>query len=279
MRTFALIAVLGLAASCAHGSGRNGPEQPAGAGSPSIRVEYRKPANPAHEPLYADVRDRHVLEKLAEVLGVVRLPKPLTLAFAGCDGTSNAWYDGEDQTITFCYEYLAEMRHAAATYDLGNVPPQDAIDGPMVFVLLHESGHAVFDLLKVPVLGREEDAADSFAAVALLRMGKGVALRMLRGAAWAYAQDARTRKVDESDFADVHGLDSQRYYNVLCMAYGSDSEYFAAAVQRGKLPKERAEGCAFEYQQALFAVHTLIAPSIDAKAVEQVRARHRARWE
>jgi len=28
-------------------------------------------------------------------------------------------------------------------------------------LFLHELGHAVFDLLKIPVLGREEDAADS----------------------------------------------------------------------------------------------------------------------
>ena len=37
---------------------------------------------------------------------------------------------------------------------------QDAIIGPTLEVFLHEVGHAVFDYLAVPVLGREEDAAD-----------------------------------------------------------------------------------------------------------------------
>jgi len=279
MRTAALIVLAGLATSCAHGTARTAPEQATAAAPPSIRVEYRKPKDPAHEPLYADMRDRRVLERLAEVLGVIRLPRSLTLAFAGCDGTSNAWYEAEDTTVTFCYEYLADMRKAATTHDLKNVPLQDAIDGPTVFVLLHESGHAVFDLLKVPILGKEEDAADNFAGVALLRMGNGVALRMLRGTAWAYAQDARGRKLDESDFADVHGLDSQRFYNVICMAYGSDPEFFAAAVKRGGLPQERADECPGEYQQARYAIQKLIAPSIDAKEVERIKTKHKARWD
>jgi hypothetical protein len=224
------------------------------------------------------MRDRRVLEQLAEVLSVVHLPRPLTLRFSGCDGESNAWYEPEDGSVTFCYEYLADIRKAAVTGRLGKVPLQEAIDGPTVFVLLHETGHAVFDLLKVPILGREEDAADAFAAVALLRLGNGVALRMLRGAAWSYAHEAHSRKADESDFADVHGLDSQRYYNILCMAYGSDPDYFAAAVKDGKLPPERAEGCADEYHQAVFAMQKLVSPAIDKTAVERLRAKHSKRF-
>jgi hypothetical protein len=39
-------------------------------------------------------------------------------------------------------------------------------------MFLHETGHAVFDLLEVPVLGREEDAADLFSAYIMLHFGK-----------------------------------------------------------------------------------------------------------
>ena len=49
-----------------------------------------------------------------------------------------------------------------------------------------------------------------------------MAKRTLAAAAWMYRASAGTHGADESDFADVHGLDAQRYYNVLCMAYGSD---------------------------------------------------------
>src|SRR5439155_721153 len=89
-------------------------------------------------------------------------------------------------------------------------PNRTAPVGAVVFVLLHEISHALFDRLRVPILGREEDAADQLAAFMLLRAGEGVARRVLVGAAWMYLHDAAGRMPDETDFSDVHGLDSQR---------------------------------------------------------------------
>src|SRR5271170_4126664 len=45
------------------------------------------------------------------------------------------------------------------------------ITGNMLFVLLHEIGHVTITQMGLPVLGRPEDAADSFAAVGLIRIG------------------------------------------------------------------------------------------------------------
>ena len=247
----------------------------AAAVTPSVRVEYRKPANPAHQGLYAEMRERAVLERFATVLSVIHLPRPLTLAFAGCDGDSNAWYDPETTTVIFCYEYLADIRRLAAARNRGEVPIRDASDGPAAFIMLHESGHAVFDLLKVPILGREEDAADAFAAVTLLRLGQGLAIRTIRGAAWAYAQEAATRTPDEGDFADAHGLDAQRYYNIVCLAYGSDPEFFATVIAGRQLPADRAESCADEYHQAIFAFQKLILPSVSAEALKRLRIKYK----
>src|SRR6476660_3544236 len=42
--------------------------------------------------------------------------------------------------------------------------------GNMLFVLLHEAAHGVISDLGLPVLGREEDAADAFATVTMLEM-------------------------------------------------------------------------------------------------------------
>ena len=196
IRMLARIALV--AASLTTLSVRAAPDGPSAGVLPAARAEYRAPQNPAHMALYAEMRERRILERFVDVLSVMRLPRTLTLAFAGCDGSSNAWYQPQDATVTFCYEYLAEMRTLAATRPLGKVPLREASDGPAVFVMLHESGHAVFDLLKVPVLGREEDAADTFAAVVLLRLGQNVALRTLRGAAWAYLSESSARKPEDA---------------------------------------------------------------------------------
>ena len=45
------------------------------------------------------------------------------------------------------------------------------VSGNMLFVLLHELGHAVITQMGLPVLGRMEDAADTFAVFMLLQMG------------------------------------------------------------------------------------------------------------
>ena len=234
--------------------------------SPSIRVEYRKPRNASHQSIYTAMREHQFLEHIAEVLSVVRLPRPLTLVFQGCDGDSNAYYVDKTATVLFCYEFLDDIRRAAAAKKTNLVVPmQDALNGPTLFVMLHEAGHAVFEQLKVPVLGRMEDAADTFSAINLLRMGKDYCRRMLAGAAWAYGYSASTGKLDESDFSDSHSLDSQRYYNLLCLAYGSDPKYFAELVTRNFLPKARAEGCVEEYHQAVYALQKLVMPSLDER--------------
>jgi hypothetical protein len=136
-----------------------------------------------------------------------------------------------------------------------------------------------FDLLKVPILGREEDAADNVAAFIMLRAGEGIARKVLGGAAWMYLHDAKGRMPDESDFADVHGLDSQRFYNVLCMAYGSNPASFKGMVDKGYLPKDRAEGCAEEFKQVAYAVKQLIDPNVDAELVGRIKAAHKMRWD
>jgi hypothetical protein len=93
----------------------------------------------------------------------------LLLKVSGCDGEANAWYD--EGFVTVCYEYLADiLKNAPEDMLPSGITRQDAILGPFVDVFLHESGHAVFDLLKVPVLGREEDAADFFSAYIMLQL-------------------------------------------------------------------------------------------------------------
>jgi hypothetical protein len=273
----ALIVLLDLTSCCAHRAAR--PEPASHSVVLPVKVAYQETRNPSHVAIRSDLRDRRFLERIAEVLGVVQLPRPLTLSLADCDGTANAWYDPDDGTVTFCYEYLAEIRAKAAEAGRDPLAARDAADGAAVFILLHEAGHAVFDLLEVPLLGSEEDAADVFATVVLLRLGRDVALRVLQGAARNFALDAHARRPDEGDFADEHGLDAQRYYNILCLAYGSDPDFFANAVKVGRLPGDRAEGCSQEYHQALFGMQKLIAPSVDARVLERLRVKQGPSWD
>jgi hypothetical protein len=246
--------------------------------SDRIQISYVPPKNPAHAAVFRLLQERQVLEKLKTFLKPLRLPRVLRLQVEGCDGESNAWY--EDDAVTVCYEYLDDIvQNAPQDTTPAGVTRAEAIDGPTLEVFLHEVGHAVFDYLNVPVLGREEDAADQFAAYILLQFAKNDARRLMVGVAYTEHVEASKPSTKKNPFADEHGLPAQRFYNVLCMAYGADAQLFADMVEKGYLPKERAEGCSDEYEQVARAMTKLIRPYIDQTLAKRVRAKRSLRFD
>jgi hypothetical protein len=262
-----LLVMIGAGLTCDHANAKksNTPQ------SDRIRVSYVSPKNPGHESIFRLLKERQILEKIKGLLSALHLPRTLLLKVEGCDGVSNAWY--EDDAIIVCYEYLDEiLQNAPRETTPGGVTRSDAIVGPTLEVFLHEIGHAVFDYLSVPILGREEDAADQFAAYILLQFAKDDARRLIGGVAYSYSIDASKPSTKKNPFADEHSLPAQRLYNVLCMAYGADPKLFGDLVEKGHLPGDRAEGCAAEYEQTALAMKKLIQPYIDQAQAKRVRA-------
>jgi hypothetical protein len=240
--------------------------QPPALKAGQIKIAYIPPSNPEHQAIYEMVQERRVLERLRDYLRPLRLPRRLLLKTEGCDGDANAWYEESDETVTTCYEYLSEiLANAPQETTPAGVTRQDAVVGPAIEVFLHEIGHAVFSMLKVPILGREEDAADQVASYLLLQLDRDTARRTVIGVGYMYGKETQKKTPGLKQFADVHGLPAQRFYNLLCMAFGADPESFADLVQGGYLPESRSEGCADEYRQVDYAMHKLITPYIDKK--------------
>lgn len=238
----------------------------------SVRLIYEESKKPEHAAAAEWMKQEHILEDAAEMLSIIRLPKLLTLRAESC-GESNAWYDSDTHVLTFCYELVREFIMMGARGGQFELTPEQAVVGPLLFIVLHETAHAVFHILAIPVLGQEEDAADQLAVLAATRFGGDFAERMLRAAAFMYDHDSKVRKPGEEDFADVHGLDRQRFYNVLCLAWGADPKLYDFAKDLGKLPQERAEGCSAEYEQVRYAVRVLLRNHVDEKEIERARAK------
>ncbi|HYL19448.1 MAG TPA: DUF4344 domain-containing metallopeptidase [Burkholderiales bacterium] len=237
-----------------------------------IDISYAVPPNPAHQQIYELLKERRVLERFQAYLSALRLPTTLILKSDGCDGESNAWYEESDHTVTVCYEYLDDvLKNAPETTTPAGVTRQDAIVGPAVEVFLHEVGHAIFNLLKVPILGREEDAADQVADYLILHLDDDIARQVVTGVGYMYAHEMQSQTPGLQQFANVHGLSAQRFYNLLCMAYGKDPKLFGDVVERGYLPESRAESCEDEYKQVDYAFKKLIYPYIDQAVVKKVQ--------
>src|SRR5262249_39189097 len=92
------------------------------------------------------------------------------------------------------------------------------VSGNLLFTLLHELGHAAINQFDLPVLGKEEDAADSFASTRLIRVGSEFSDRVVASAAQSlFLTDRRDRQEGESvPYYDEHGLDQQRAYQIVC---------------------------------------------------------------
>jgi hypothetical protein len=235
-----------------------------------ITIEYLEPTSTDHRSFRDLLKENRVLESAQDMLGILRWPRPLRLEMKGCEGVSNAWY--ADAVITVCYEYLDDIWRAAnSSRRPAAISREDAVTGPTLDVFLHEAAHAVFDLFKVPIFGREEDTADQLAAYYVLQLSSDRKRRLILGSAYAYGSELKVRHARDLKrprfqiarhitFANEHSTPAQRLYNLLCLAYGSDPILFADVVTMDFLPSERAEGCEDEYKQVDHAYRMLIAP-------------------
>jgi len=136
-------------------------------------------------------------------------------------------------------------------------------------------------MLEIPVFGREEDAADFFSAYILLQFAPEDAHRLFQGVGFMMASEAKAaleKPQNLTAYAGEHGLAAQRYYNLLCMAYGSDPTTFGNAVLRGGLPKDRADGCAEEFAMLKRAFQKLILPYVDRALLSAARSEVRFNW-
>ena len=143
--------------------------------------------------------------------------------------------------------------------------------GNMLFVLLHEAGHGLISDLGLPVLGREEDAADAFATVTMLQMKTEFTHRTLVNAAKSWLiSDRRAREERKTViYYDVHALDLQRAYSIVCLMVGSDGERFEDLANEVNLPDERQETCVFDYSNASWSWEQALKPHL--RAPEQQR--------
>jgi hypothetical protein len=246
-----------------------------------VGIDYGDPKSDVHKTIRDRLMKRKALEEYREFMSPLKLDRRLSVRMKECD-TPNAWYSGGDVSITFCYEWLSESERLIAKYDaLPGFQKEDAVVASFVGVLLHETGHAVFDIFKIPMFGREEDAADAIASFVMLEVGKSSTRRLLAGTAhvWRAMELSRPTRAFE-DHSDEHGTPAQRFYNTLCIAHGSDIaaktnvfDDLSKLLPEGPDGNGRRGRCGKEYLQVKYAFDKLILPHIDAAALERVRAK------
>ncbi len=249
-------------------------------GNPRIHVEYQTPKDPAQQKVFDVVKQHHVLETVRKIFSPWNLGDiDLNIRTTSC-GVSNAWYQrvGKVPTVSICYEYLQEIWDSMPeeTKAVLGESMKDAICGQLFFTVAHELGHAMFDIFDVPVFGRQEDAADQFATYMMLQFGGEQALQLINGAAYgyhAYIKDLSTKPQVTLSLAALssdHGTPEERYFNLICAAYGYDQRLFS--LEMHKIPPSRARKCRDEYEDIKYAMHTVFWSHLDHDKVKRVLA-------
>jgi hypothetical protein len=243
-----------------------------------IAIEYQPTTKPEFQDVYKMLQDQRVLEKLQDLFSPFLLPEVLTFRTKDC-GMVNAWYVREDAkpVVTLCYDLLNHiMQTLPKEPSPEGVTELDARMGQFFWFASHEAGHAMFDIFDAPIWGHEEDAADGFAAFILLCFGKDQAKRLIQGAAWQwkdYMSDYRSNRqvqIRLAGFSSNHGQPEQRFYDLMCMAYGGEPVVFASLTNDGYLPPTRAPSCQYEYRTLTYAFRKDMNPHLDNDLVKKV---------
>jgi hypothetical protein len=157
--------------------------------------------------------------------------------------------------LTVACLLIAASPLAAADDDADRI---EFVIGNVVFVMLHEFSHLIIEDFDVPVLGNSEDAADTLAAISLIRLdrarpeGDFRLIRMLLSAADAN-RILWQRGLEQDNpviYLARHPLSAQRAARIFCLAYGSDPELLEPLPDIVGLPAFRADWCDEEFADA-----------------------------
>src|ERR1700726_4501336 len=101
-------------------------------------------------------------------------------------GLAEAWAQPTPADFDRFRSRIEEAVHALGNHPrMKGIPPErrqqiaEFVSGNMLFVLLHELAHTAISELDLPVLGKEEDAADSFASLTLIHIKSEFSGRVL----------------------------------------------------------------------------------------------------
>ncbi|MFM9904333.1 MAG: DUF4344 domain-containing metallopeptidase [Pyrinomonadaceae bacterium] len=205
--------------------------------------------------------EKETLQEVAVALNsLIALPHDVYLNLDTC-GEPNAFYNPETSEITMCYEYLDDFETSFKTITKVQAKVDDMVSDAFIQVLFHELGHCLIDVWDLPATGREEDAVDQLAMILMLD-GSPEGQQSAFNASLLWEIASRSEKRADMLFWDEHSFSKTRFFDMICLVYGSNPEKNAGMVGPNKLPVERAERCETEYKRAERAWLRLIEPYI-----------------
>jgi cytochrome c551/c552 len=224
-----------------------------GATQAEYAVKFLPPATQEQARIATHMRQSGTLENFTTLINrAIVTPHEVPVIARAC-GVANAFYSPDRREITLCYELLVSSEKSLRRI-MGNryndAQYTQVLYSEVAFVLLHEMGHHLIHEYSVPVLGREEDAADKIASYIFLTSGGE---KVLKRSLMFFATNPTNLMGlvlnGSTQYGDEHGLNEQRLANLVCWGLGKDSNEFGPLAAFVKLPQSRLVRCRDEYEK------------------------------
>lgn len=225
----------------------------AGSASAQLVLTFDRGKTKTHQSIQQVLsRSEYLKDVVAHFNDQIKFPRRLKVHFLSCK-EDNAYYDPDIPAIEMCYELVQTY----SKLEEKGTSTEDRMLNATVFTFLHELGHALIDQLHLPATGREEDAVDQFATLALLSLEDEAGIF---SGINQFLSDAELDEEGELDFSDSHSLNMQRMYDMTCLVYGSNPKKFRTIPKEYDLPRERSSNCEEEHDDARYAWNTILRP-------------------
>ena len=127
-------------------------------------------------------------------------------------------------------------------------------------LLMHELAHALIREFDLPVLGNEENIADSFATLFIEQTMPDRAEAIIKDRTRFWLAEARAR--GEINLKGEHAPDARRAYRAACWLYGADPEAFPSLPSWAGLSDQDAYGCADAAPELLRSWRRVLRPNM-----------------
>jgi Putative metallopeptidase len=225
-----------------------------------FRVSYERSNDETYEALQDALREVGLFEAIARdfnKLGLI-LSQDIDIVLGDCQEV-NAYYDPTTRSIKICHELINAT--AQDFYTKLNMTDEEAVENALyvtIFVLYHEVGHALIDVLELPATGREEDAVDEFATILLLNTNSPETAKIVLSAALWFGIPSES----QVPAWDEHALNEQRVYNIVCLVYGSNPEQYQFLIEETGMPQQRGDRCIGDYPKKVASWQKLLLPYV-----------------
>lgn len=226
--------------------------------SGSVEVRYAPASGREEARIREWLMEERVLDKAAGLINrEIALESDLKVMVGEGDST---YYDPEILQIKIPYDFILEVkdRFAREYGDDWKVYTGDALE----HTFYHELGHALIDILEIPVLGKEEDAVDDFGVIMLILTREEGDDMAISASELFFMEGEEIEELTSEDLMDEHSLDDQRGYRGLCMVYGSNPQKYEDMAEEMEMDEERRDVCIETFDTQTYNWLSLLSPHL-----------------